>query len=268
MTTAPLILLTNDDGIASPGLQAAARALAGLGELLVVAPARQQTAMGRSFTGRQGAQLEPVAFEVEGRPVKAFACDGSPATVVAHALRVLCPERMPHLAVSGINYGENLGSSITASGTVGAALEAATWGIRSLAVSQQMPPSSFLHHGDQDWAAAEHFLGRFASRILAAQLPADVDFLKLDVPQGATPSTPWRLSRLSRQRYVETVLDAPHPRSGLGEGRLVVQVDLDTLEKDSDIHAVACERMVSVTPLSLDATSRADFALVRQALEG
>lgn len=265
MPSRPLILLTNDDGIRSPGLRAAARAVLDLGELLVVAPAAQQTAMGRSFTGRADAVLEPADFEVSGRRVRAYACEGSPASVVRHGLLVLCRERRPDLVVSGINYGENVGGSITASGTVGAAFEGASLGIRSLAASLQMHPSAFLHHGEQDWGAAEHFLGLFAGRLLRADLPFDVDILKLDVPERATPGTPWRLTRLSRQRYFTRVLESPTLASRLGDGHVAVEVDHATLEADSDVQALV-EGTVAVTPLSLDATSRADFRLIRAAL--
>ena len=266
MPLRPQILLTNDDGIQSPGLRAAVRAVLGLGDLLVVAPATQQTAMGRSFTGRADAVLEPVVFEVEGHPVRAFACEGSPASVVRHGLLVLCRERLPDLVVSGINYGENVGGSITASGTVGAALEAASLGIPALAASLQMHPSAFLHHGEADWGAAEHFLRLFAQKILNATLPFDVDLLKIDVPENATRDTPWRLTRLSRQRYFMRVLEDPSLLSRLGDGHVAVRVNRATLEADSDIHALG-EGTVAVTPLSLDATSRTDFTLIRKALD-
>jgi 5'-nucleotidase len=268
MSTRPLIFLTNDDGIASPGLQAAARAVLGLGELLVVAPSTQQTAMGRSFRGRKDAQLEPVTFEVDGHSIRAFHVEGTPATVVRHALRVLCADRRPNLLVSGINYGENVGTSITASGTVGAAFEAASVGIPALAAARQVHPDDFLEHGEQDWRAAEHFLRIFAEKLLSASLPPDVDLLKIDVPDGATVDTPWRLSRLSRQRYFELVLPTPSLESRLGDGRIVVDVDHASLEADSDVHALVVEQVVAVTPLSLDATSRASFEAIHAALKG
>lgn len=266
MSTRPLIFLTNDDGIASPGLEAAVRAVLDLGELLVVAPSTQQTAMGRSFRGRKDAVLEPIAFEVDGHPIRAFHAEGSPATVVRHALQVLCAERLPDLLVSGINYGENVGTSITASGTVGAAIEAASMGIPALAAALQVHPNDFLHHGEQDWGAAEHFLRLFAAKLLSTKLPFDVDLLKIDVPEDATLDTPWRLSRLSRQRYFEMVLEAPSLESRIGDGRIIVEVDHGSLESDSDVHALAVDRVVAVTPLSLDATSRADFGMIRRLL--
>ncbi len=266
MSLRPLILLTNDDGITSPGLHAAAYALASIGDLLVAAPANQQTAMGRSHTGRQGALLEKVDIGIQDPKVAAYGLDASPATVVRHALQALCQGRKPDLLVSGINYGENVGSTITVSGTVGAAFEGAVHGIPALAISLQMDFSKIHHHGEADWRAAAHFVRLFALRLLERSMPPDVDVLKVDVPESATPDTPWRLTRLSRQHYVEVLLDEPHPGSALGEGRISVRVDEATLEPDSDIYALVRDRVVSVTPLSLDATSRAPFAGILTAL--
>ncbi len=265
MQPRPLILLTNDDGIGSPGLKAVAEALLDVGDLLVAAPLEQQTAAGRSFRGRRDARLEAVPYEVQGRAVRAFACAGSPASVVRHALLVLCRDRKPDLVVSGINYGENVGSSITASGTVGAAYEAAAAGIRALAASKETHPDAFLEHGEEDWTAAAHFVRLFAVRLLRAELPHDVDVLKVDVPDDATPETPWRLTRQSRQRYFVRLVEDPHPGTTLGEGSVAVEVDETTLEPGSDVHALRC-RNVAVTPLSLDATSRTDFTLLAERL--
>lgn len=266
MSKRPLIFITNDDGIASPGLKAAARAVLGLGELLVVAPSIQQTAMGRSFRGRKDAVLEPITFEVDGQALRAFHAEGSPATVVRHALQILCQDRLPDLLISGINYGENVGTSITASGTVGAAIEAASMGIPALAAALQVHPDDFLYHGEQNWGAAEFFLHLFAQKRLGATLPFDVDLIKIDVPDDATIDTPWRLSRLSRQRYFEMVLDSPSLESRIGDGRIIVGVDKANLEPGTDVHALTVDRVVAVTPLSLDATSRADFSLIEKAL--
>jgi 5'-nucleotidase len=259
-----LLLLTNDDGIRSPGLLAAVRACLGLGELLVAAPSSQQTAMGRSLTGRPEARFHPFPLEVDGRAVPAFECEASPASVVRHALQALCGGRRPDLLVSGINYGENVGTSIWASGTVGAAIEGASMGIPALAAALQTPTDTFHVHSDQDWGAAEHFLRGFARALLGATLPPDVDLLKVDVPAGATPDSPWRLTRLSRQRYFEQVLPHPTPSSALGEGRLGHCVDLATLEPDSDIRAIL-DGHVALTPLSLDATSRTPFPAILDA---
>lgn len=267
MNQRPRILLTNDDGIDSPGLRASVRACLDLGELVVVAPAHQQTAMGRSCTGRKEASLVPVPFEVDGFSIKAFSLEASPASVLRHGLQVCFPDAPPELVVSGINYGENVGTSITASGTVGAAFEAASWGIPALAAALQTHPKHFFEHGEVEWQAAEHFVRLFAGRMLRFPLPPDVDVLKLDVPEGATPETPWHLTRLARQRYFVLNLEEPHLLSRLGDARIGIQVDHDTLEAETDVHALAVERCVALTPLSLDATSRTDFANLRARLD-
>lgn len=266
MPPVPRILLTNDDGIDSPGLLASVRACMGLGDLVVVAPAHQQTAMGRSCTGRKEAILVPVPLEVDGQPIRAYSLEASPASVVRHGLQVCFADAPPQLVVSGINYGENVGTSITASGTVGAAFEAASWGIPALAAALQTHPKHFFHHGEVDWHAAEHFVRLFVERMLRVPLPDDVDVLKLDVPEDATPETPWHLTRLARQRYFVLNLEEPHLGSRLGDARIGIQVDHDTLKTETDVHALAVARCVAVTPLSLDATSRTDFHHLRTTL--
>ncbi len=113
----PLIVCTNDDGIQSPGLWAAAQALETLGEVLVVAPRQQQTAAGRGMPITNEGRIYRQQFHLNGQQHEGYAVDASPAQAVIHALLELV-NRQPALLVSGINYGENAGSGITASGTV------------------------------------------------------------------------------------------------------------------------------------------------------
>ncbi|MDY6877649.1 MAG: 5'/3'-nucleotidase SurE [Chloroflexota bacterium] len=254
----PLILITNDDGITSPGLQAAARAALPLGELLVVAPDRQWSGAGRSMPPGPAGYISHVPLEIDGQPITAYQVDASPALVVAHALLELASRR-PALIISGINYGENLGTDVTISGTVGAALQAADHGIPALAASLQTPKETHVNPSDNtDFATAIHFTRLFARRLLKAPLPFDVDLLKLDVPASATPETPWRVTRVSRHTYFVGI---PPQRSNLTEA---MRIDYTTpphpehTEPDSDIYALAVDRVVSVAPLSLDLTSRAN----------
>src|SRR5512134_1609758 len=120
----PQILLTNDDGIASPGLWAAAEALSQLGYVYVTAPRDQFSGAGRSFPITTDGVIRPQVMDVNGQEWTVYAVGGTPAQVVQHAVLEILPQ-IPDLVVSGINYGENVGTGITASGTVGAALEAA-----------------------------------------------------------------------------------------------------------------------------------------------
>jgi len=250
----PLILVTNDDGIDSEGLWAAAQAVLPLGEVLVVAPDRQWSGGGRSMPRNVTGAIRAASRQIGDREVTGFAVDASPALAVDHGIVELAPRR-PAIVVSGINFGANLGIEVTISGTVGAALEASAFGIPALAVSLEM---SAEHHltGDAtaEYAASMAFIRHFAAILLEHELRHDVDVLSLNIPAVATPRTPWRLTHLSRHRYF---LPVPPDRAN-GEGRPGYRLieNVTGAEPGSDIRALMVDRMVSVTPLSLDLTSR------------
>lgn len=274
----PLILVTNDDGIASPGLLAAVRAVLPLGEVVVAAPDQQWSGAGRGFWTSPEGRIVRYPLEVDGQPITAYQIGASPALVVLQAVIELMP-RPPALLIAGINYGENLGSDITGSGTIGAALQGAALGIRSLACSLQTPKEAHREHIQTiDFAAAAHFTQLFARAMLGCRLLPDVDVLKVDVPADASPQTPWRVTRVSRAPYY---VNLPLQRTvALPEGLPTegVEVGLDytfpscpeKTEPDSDIYAVCVEHAVSVTPLSIDLTARVDLSafevLLRTAL--
>jgi len=261
------ILLTNDDGIRSPGLWAAAEALSEIGFVTVAAPREQSSGAGRSMPVSSDGRLHQEQVTVRGKTWKVYAVGGTPAQAVQHAVLELMPGR-PDLVVSGINYGENLTIGVSISGTVGAALEAAAFGIPALAMSLEMPDSYYLSHSEEiDFSVAADFTRRFGRLLLELDPIADVDVLKVDVPHDARPETPWRITRLSRQKYYVPV--APRRTSLEDPGHLDFKIELDeaSLEPDSDVYALSIERLVSVTPLSLDFTSRVAFDSLQQALQ-
>ena len=250
------ILLTNDDGIRSPGLWSAAQALSALGYVHVAAPRDQYTGAGRSLPINTDGLIQPQEVQINDQCWQVYAVGGTPAQVVLHAVLEILP-RPPDLVVSGINYGENVGSGITISGTVGAALEAASHGIPSLAVSLETEPQYHLSYSDEvDFSAAAHFTAHFARLLLERRLPADVDVLKVDVPCDATPQTAWEISRLSRQRYFEPV--RPKRASWDVPAQVGYRIGDKHCEDQpgTDVHTLRVKRIVSVTPLSLDLTSR------------
>ena len=262
-----LILVTNDDGINSHGLRAAVEAVLHLGDVVVVAPSSQQTSAGRSLHGDRNGAFLRVERYIDARNVTAYHCDCSPARVVLHALDVLFHGHKPDLLVSGINYGENLGTNITISGTVGAALQAAAHGIPGLAMSLQTDIENHRRHADLDWTAARHFCRAFASWMLTATLPTDVDILNVNVPATSTVATPWNLTRLSRQNYFVNHMANPTPESKIGEAVCQHGFDEASLEPDSDIYAVHNHR-VSVTPVSMDLTARVEMKSFMAGMEG
>jgi 5'-nucleotidase len=253
------ILLTNDDGIRSPGLWAAAEALQQLGFVTVVAPREQQSGIGRGFPTSSDGIIDERKVEVGGKSWTVYAIGGSPAQAVQHAVLEILPEK-PNLIVSGINFGENVGSGVTVSGTVGAALEGAASGVPSIAVSLQTDISLHGEYSDEvDFSAAAYFTGYFANLILATEPTPDVDVLKIEIPCDATPSTPWEVTRLSRERYF---LPNRPKRSDLNEPYALSYRQSTYIEKfkpGTDAYAIQVARVVSVTPLSLDLTSRVDL---------
>jgi 5'-nucleotidase len=255
----PLILITNDDGIHSPGLLAAVKAVHDLGEILIVAPKHQQTGAGRSTFSFNNVRVQEEYITVGEQKVSAFSIEGTPAQAVLYALMEVAPKE-PSLAISGINYGENPGTGTTSSGTVGAALEAAVFGIPSLAISLETSKEYYYSHShDMDFTAAAFFTRIFAQRLLLVKLPADVDVLKIDVPKDATEQTPWRVTRVSRQRYFYPIESDSAGSPGTSTIDYEVRVEDDSLEPDSDIFALVKDREVSVSPLTLDLTSRVDL---------
>ena len=256
-----LILVTNDDGIKSPGIVAAVQALHGLGEIIIVAPKKQESSSSRAFywRARSGRKYR---FRIGERVWPAYAVDASPAVATRYGLQLIA-RRRPALVVSGINYGENMGSGLTVSGTVGAALEAAAEGVPALAVSLQTATEFHSTYSRAiDFRVAGYFTRIMAEKMLGAELPAEARLLNLNIPSSATRQTPWRVTTASAQAYFQSLVK---------DGRFVgydVKVDRETLEPDSDIYAVLVDRVVSVTPLTYDLTAHREFPAIKRMLNG
>lgn len=264
----PLILFTNDDGISSPGLWAAASAFTDLGDILVVAPRLQQSGMGRSLPVTSEGRIHPQQMTFNGQEYTVYAVDGTPAQSVQHGVIELA-DRLPSLVVSGINYGENVGNGVTISGTVGAALEAASLSIPAVAVSQQTLREQHLSYSNEvDFSAAAYFTRLFGEWMMNQKAPDDVDVLKIDVPAGATPDTPWRMTRLSRNRIYWPTRPERVSLDEIGRMGYHYEANPAEAEPDSDVYAVLHEGVVSVTPISLDLTSRTDLYRLRDLLIG
>ena len=253
------ILLTNDDGIQSPGLWAAAEALSELGYVTVVAPREQSSGMGRSLPITSDGIIQKERLQIKGQEWPVYAVGGTPAQAVLHAILEVMPQK-PDIVVSGINYGANLGTGITVSGTVGAAMEAAALGYRTLAVSLETAQEHHLTYSREvNFSAAAHFALQFARFLRAAQPFPDVDLLKIDVPDDATPETDWVLTRLAKQRYYDPIAPDRENWSVPGTVGYKESSGLQEEASDSDVFTLRRKRLVSVTPISLDMTSRADF---------
>src|SRR5947209_13675120 len=165
------ILVTNDDGYRSEGIRAVADALAPLGEVTIVAPIEEASAIGHALTLRHPLRLESVGDRV-------FGVDGTPTDCVNVAITQVFNGRLPDLVVSGINKGWNLGDDITYSGTVAGALEGALLGTAALAVSLQAT------RGDYDFGPSAQAAAMIAESILRRPLPSRT-FLNVNAPKGS-----------------------------------------------------------------------------------
>ena len=249
------ILLTNDDGIKSPGLWAAAEALAALGRVTVAAPREQASGMGRSLPSTSTGIIERETIIIHGQEWTVYAIGGTPAQAVQHGLLEIMSAK-PDLVVSGINYGENLATGITISGTVGAAMEAASYGIPALAVSLETDKKHHLSYSrDVVFSTAAHFTARVAARMLKGGMPRGVNLFKLDIPSSADSATPLAWTRLSHQRYFHPTKPDRTDWSQRGQVGYEARFDLSHEPEDTDLYAVIKKRLVSLTPLQLDFTA-------------
>lgn len=259
------ILLSNDDGIDSPGLWAAAEALSDLGYVTVSAPRDHMSSTGRGRLRNSDGRIIKKLLNVKGQNWDVYAVDGSPSQSVTHGIMELAPKK-PDLVVTGIIYGENFGTDITLSGTVGAALEAASLGVPALAVSQHMTNEEWDGYPKGvDFSAAKYFTHFFAKILLEKQLPDDVDVLDVVIPEGATKDTPWKVTRLARMKYYKLFIE----REGNIEDKAKIDghvLSAEEIPPDNDIYTVRIDKKVAVVPLSLDLTSRVEPDILERVL--
>ncbi|HEX2923807.1 MAG TPA: 5'/3'-nucleotidase SurE [Chloroflexota bacterium] len=238
----PYILVTNDDGIDSEGLLVLKRALAAVGEVVVVAPDRDWSIIGHAKTMRRPLRVARVSLP-DGDP--AFSVDGTPTDCVSLGVLGLVPRR-PNLVVAGINKGPNLGEDITYSGTVAAAMESAIAGIPSIAVS-------LADYYDWDFAVAAQFTAKLARRIVGNGLGADV-LLNVNVPNvTAERIAGVEITRLGRRIYKD-VLEEREDSSGRSYYLIGGDFPGGVAEEGTDYNAVQGSR-ISVTPIHLDLTN-------------
>jgi 5'-nucleotidase len=256
----PHILLTNDDGIRSPGLWAAASELSKIGYVTVAAPREQSSGMGRSLPSTSDGIIHKEQVQVNGQKWDVYAVGGSPAQAVLHGVLEILPH-IPDLVVSGINYGENVGLGVTISGTVGAAMEAAAMGIPALAISLETDTQYHLTHSEEvDFSTAGYFTAYFARLLLEKNFPREVNLIKVEVPTHATPETEWEVGGLSRNRYYDPLPSKRASWDVPGPIWYKHSDGIDQESEDTDVHILRTKKKVAVTPLNLDMTARIKFS--------
>ncbi len=237
------ILVCNDDGIAAPGLFALARELRTLGETAIVAPDRQQSAVGHAITMNTPLRAVPYTKNEE---FFGYAVDGTPADAVKLAVKCLLPSK-PDLLVSGINHGSNTAINIMYSGTVSAATEGTILGIPSIAVS-------LTTYREADFGYAAKFAARLARLVLEKGLPRGT-LLNVNVP--AIPEEEIRGIRVTRQGESswEDTFDVRRDPANRQYFWLTGQMNITDTDPRTDQVAIH-QGYVSVTPIRYDLTDR------------
>jgi 5'-nucleotidase len=233
------ILVTNDDGVRSPGIRALAESLSQIAEVWIVAPDRERSAASHSISLHLPLRISKVDERV-------YATDGTPADCVYLAVNHLMKDCRPDSIASGINHGPNLGDDVTYSGTVAAAFEGTMMGIPSVAFSlcgrgrkdAELPASAAF--------ARSMMKGLFAHRMRPGVL------LNVNIPVGSDGKT-YRVTRQGKRAYGVEVIEREDPR-----GRKYYWIGGDELAHDnlpgSDANAVYDEGIISVTPLHMNLT--------------
>jgi 5'-nucleotidase len=230
------ILITNDDGVRSEGIHVLARALQPLGDVIVVAPHIEASAIGHALTLRRPLRMEQVGERL-------YEVDGTPTDCVNIAIAQLF-NGIPDIVLSGINKGYNLGDDVTYSGTVAGAMEGALLGIPSMAVSLERSRDEY------EFEPAALVAARIADAVLRRGLPART-FLNLNVPPGQPKGV--RITFQAKRNHVTVVDQRFDPRNRpyywIEEG----ENHWESHDR-SDYQAVR-DGYVSVTPLHPDLTA-------------
>lgn len=236
----PLILICNDDGVFAPGIRNLAEVASEFGDIVIVAPDRQQSAVGHSITIQSPLRVNEIQIT---RKLKALAVSGTPADSVKLAYDKLL-DRKPDLVLSGINHGSNAGINILYSGTVSAATEGTILGLPSMAVSC----TSFQE--DVDMSGCKDAVRKIVPYVLEHGLPPFVT-LNMNVPPGPLKDIKW--TRQANSRYIEEYDDRIDP---FDRPYYWMRGKFEVLEEGDDLDVVVLEKGYgSITPIQYDLTA-------------
>jgi len=247
----PLVLVTNDDGVTSPGVLALLGAVSRIAHAVLVAPDGERSAAGHSLTMHRPLKVTQIADNI-------YAVNGTPTDCVTLGVAKVL-KRPPDLVVSGINKGGNLGDDITYSGTVSAAIEGTILGVRSIAFS-------LVAQNRFNFDAAADFAEQLALLVLEKGLPKDT-LLNVNVPNlPASSIAGIKFARQGKRTYTGAVHETFDPWGRLhywiGGGTPVWEGGEDT-----DIDAVE-NGFISVTPIHLDLTNHAALKCLKKEWKG
>lgn len=245
-------LLSNDDGITASGILASKKAVENLCDTYVVAPETQQSGIGHALTLYEPLRVNEYTLR-DGSI--GYGVSGTPTDAVTIALFEIMDEK-PDLMISGINTGFNLGKAeLTTSGTLGAAIEAASFGIPTIAISQEVTRDDIKFEKGKieiDFDFASKMLNKLAKIVLKKGLPEGIDLLNVNIP--ANPSDEeFKVVRLGDRMYSPIIQKRQDPR-----GKPYYWINGEPYELDgpgSDSYELRREQKTTITPIKIDLTS-------------
>ena len=240
----PLILVTNDDGITAPGIRALIAVMTTLGDVVVVAPDKPQSAMGHAITINNTLYLNKISND--GAVVTEYSCSGTPVDCVKMAVSEILGQK-PDLCVSGINHGSNSSINVIYSGTMSAAMEAAIEGIPAIGFSLQ----------DFDWNAdfepVKSYVSKITAEVLKNKLPEGV-LLNVNFPKLASTAIKGiKICRQAKAQWIEKFDKRQTP-----QGRNYYWLTGEFVNQDNglDTDEWALDNgFVSVVPVQFDLTA-------------
>jgi 5'-nucleotidase len=238
------ILLSNDDGIGAPGIFALAQEIKQIAEVTVIAPDKQQSAVGHAIT--MNYPLRAVPFHKNGE-FFGYAVEGTPADAIKLGVRSLL-KRKPDMVISGINHGSNTAINIIYSGTVSAATEGTVLGIPSIAIS-------LTTYGEPDFSYAAKFARKLALLVAKKGLPEGT-LLNVNVPAIAEQQIAGVLLTRQGKSTWDDTFDVR--RDPANREYFWLTGKLNIVDRDPDIDQIAVQnKYVSVTPIHYDLTDNA-----------
>ncbi len=245
-TGRPTILVTNDDGVHSPGLRLLYEAASTLGRVIVLAPETPKSASGLGITLHKPLRLTRLRL---WGGVEVYVTNGTPSDIVYMALEELTDHI--DIVLSGVNLGDNTSIQvILSSGTIGAAAQAALLGIPAIAYSIAIDEPEQLEADRETWRQAKRIITVTARHTLQhGGLPPPIDILSINMPEKLTPNTPVKIAPAARAKYMQKITRGRDPR---GKPLYWLYGKQLKPQPGTDVYTVHVEKAVAITPLRLD----------------
>jgi 5'-nucleotidase len=246
VTSRPRILVTNDDGYFSDGINALFTAMDKIADVVMVAPDREQSASSHSLTLNHPLRVQKIDS-------RRYTTDGTPTDCVMLAIHLLFKNRKPDMIISGINHGANMGDDVTYSGTIAAAIEGSILRIPSIAVSMpHWAPGTKMTN-------AANFVARLVRRYESLSLdPAT--FLNVNIPAGVESYKDFEFTSLGMRQYKDVIIRKTDPR---GKNYYWIGGRPKWKSTPGSDFAAIQKKVISITPLRLNFTDSDSLATLQ-----